>query len=140
MVRDVLTAVDSSVLFDVLGNHADYRDRSERFLRAALSDGALVVCPVVWAEVRAFFDRTDIMNHLFLEAGIRFDPFDRECADVAGALWGEYRRNGGSRKRILSDFLIGAHALVRGATLLTRDRGFYREYFTGLRLFDAKTP
>jgi predicted nucleic acid-binding protein len=59
---------------------------------------------------------------------------DQECADVAGALWREYRRSGGQRTRLIADFLIGAHAQVRGSRLLTRDRGFFRRYFIGLEV------
>ena len=41
---------------------------------------------------------------------------------------------GGKRERILSDFLIGAHALHEEDWLLTRDRGFYHTYFSGLQI------
>jgi predicted nucleic acid-binding protein len=69
-----------------------------------------------------------------LDFGISFDPFDQMCADIAGQLWREYRRRGGSRERIVPDFLIGAHAQVRGGRLLTRDRGFYKQWFGDLQL------
>jgi predicted nucleic acid-binding protein len=59
---------------------------------------------------------------------------DLACADLAGATWREYRRRGGSRTRVVADFLVGAHAQVRGGRLLTRDRGFFRRYFKDLRV------
>jgi predicted nucleic acid-binding protein len=49
------TAVDSSVLLDVLGADTRFGDRSREALRAAYNAGVLVACGIVWAEVRAHF-------------------------------------------------------------------------------------
>jgi hypothetical protein len=80
------------------------------------------------------FDDGTRMELALREAKVLFDPFDRECADVAGATWRDYRRHGGKRTRMIADFLVGAHATARGGRLITRDRGFYRRYFTGLAI------
>jgi len=133
----VVTAVDSSVLVDVLTNDSKHGATSLQALRAAAGVGALIACPIVWAELRGSFEDPERMERSFAEANIRFDPFDRDCADAAGAQWREYRRRGGSRTRLIADFFIGAHAQVRGGRLLTRDRGFYRQYFSDLQIIGA---
>lgn len=128
------TAIDTSVLLDVLLDDPRHRMASLDAVRGARAAGPLIVCPVVWAEVVAAVPGEDRLGEMLTAAGITFDPFDESCARKAGRLWSSYRRAGGKRERLIPDFLVGAHALVRGARLLTRDRGFYRTYFRGLRI------
>jgi predicted nucleic acid-binding protein len=136
----LITAVDSSALLDILKDDPDYGASSLGALRAAAALGPLVVCPIVWAELRGSFADAVLMERAFSEARIAFDPFDRECADIAGAHWHEYRQRGGSRTRLIADFFIGAHAQRRGGRLITRDRGFYRRYFVDLTVIDGLPP
>ena len=134
--REVITAIDTSVLLDVILDDPKYGAASLGALQKARALGGLIACPVVWAEVRAAFTKPAGIGDLFSKAGIAFDPFDQACADIAGDLWSAYRRHGGSRTHLIPDFLVGAHAKRRGGRLLARDRGFYRRYFSGLEVIE----
>ncbi|HXC45052.1 MAG TPA: hypothetical protein VNU24_00485, partial [Solirubrobacteraceae bacterium] len=70
---------------------------------------------------------------------IDFSTIDQPSSLVTAQAWRAYRRAGGTRTRVIADFLIGAHAMVKADRLLTRDRGFYRRYFADLAILDPAT-
>ncbi len=128
----MITAVDTNVLLDVFLPDEAFVDQSSALLRRAYDEGALVINHLVYSElVPQFTHRTELDNAL-ARLSVRIVPLDDEVAYLAGTKWLEYRRAGGSRERIMSDFLIGAHAQLRADRFLTRDRGFYKSYFPEL--------
>jgi len=132
----VITAVDTSVLLDVFTDDPSFRERSLAALRQSLAEGQLVACEIVWAEVAAAFADLSAAQRALDAIPVTFSGLDMESAARAGAAWRAYRRRGGTRERIISDFLIGAHALGRADRLLTRDRGFHRLAFKELEIMD----
>jgi predicted nucleic acid-binding protein len=130
----VRSAVDSTIILDVVLPDPIHADSSLKLLETHAAAGSLVICPVVYAEVSSAFSPASGFERLAKEMGLGYDDFTPEAAALAGSLWREYRTRGGPRTRIISDFLIGAHAQLRSDVLLTRDRGYYRRYFRNLRI------
>jgi predicted nucleic acid-binding protein len=132
----VITAVDTSVLLDIFTDDPAFRERSLAALRQSLAAGQLVACEIVWAEVAAAFADPAAAHRALESVPVLFSELDMQSAAQAGAAWRAYRRRGGTRERIISDFLIGAHAVGRADRLLTRDRGFHRLAFGELKILD----
>ena len=132
----MITAVDTSVLLDIFTADPECLEGSREALREGMARGSIIACEVVWAEVGAFFPDSAAARAALETVGVDFSASDVDTALAAANAWADYRRRGGSRKRVIADFLIGAHSMLRADRLLTRDRGFYRSYFLGLEVFD----
>ena len=135
----MITALGTNVLLDILVPNEDFFESSRRALEDCWAAGSLVICDVVYAEISIHFSAQADCDAFFLETGIRIEPLEREAAFFAGRAWRTYRKRGGTRSRILPDFLIGAHATKQASQLLARDRGFYGQLFPALKILDPRT-
>ena len=134
-----MIAIDSSVLIDLLGD--DVRaEAAEDSLRQALGRGPVVVCDVVVSEVVSGLGYGAELLDTLEEAGIAFLATESRAAVRAGEMQRRYkaRRKAAGLpavgERTVPDFLIGAHALLQCTALITRDAGFFRDYFKGLKV------
>ena len=125
------TAVDSSVLFDIVKG-APGASAAQAALEAALAQGSACVCAVVVAELGRYFVSEQDLRDFLADCQIDHDPLNMESALDAARIMRDYARNKGPRARVALDFLIGAHAAKQADALLTTDAGFFRQYFEGL--------
>jgi predicted nucleic acid-binding protein len=134
-----MIAVDTSVLVDYIGD-GPAAQAAEDALRAALSAGPVVACEVVLSEVVAGLGYSDIVIETLDAIGIGFSALERRAAVRAGEMQRRYKERlrrvsvSEPAKRSIPDFLIGAHALLQCQALITRDGGFFRDYFKGLKV------
>ena len=134
----MITAVDTNVLLDVFLSSERHGEQSRTRLADAYDAGAIIICDLVYAElVPAFPDRSSLDDAL-RRIGVRVSSINSSIAFEAGLRWKQYRSSGGPRTRIITDFLIGAHAVVEAKVFLTRDRGFFSSYFPELEDADAR--
>ncbi len=135
-----MIAVDSSVLVDLLTDDPHFAESSAVALAKAMSMGEVVVCDAVVAEVQTLLDTRETAMDALNEYGIRFSATTEQAAVRAGHMQRRFRDRGGRRERVVADFLIGAHALMQCDALITRDQGFYRDYFKGLKIIVPALP
>jgi predicted nucleic acid-binding protein len=136
-MNDVL--VDSNVLLDVLTEDARWLEWSSAVLASVSTTAALVINPVVFAEVSVAFARIEDVDEALSGTVFRREPLSYEAAFLAGKAFVRYRRRGGVRSSPLPDFFIGAHAATAGYRLLTRDPRRYRNQFPTLELVSPRT-
>lgn len=129
------TALDSSVILDVLTDDKTWADASQNSLKQAMTEGSLVIGECVMAEITPALDSSELAVFL-MDWGIQFVPTSQAAAILAGEMYSTYLRRKGVSKRVLPDFLVGSHALHHSDRLLARDRGYYRDYFTDLVLLE----
>ena len=144
----VATALDTNVLVTLLSADAaaDVR-RAQRALEEASALGDLLISPVVYSELLAAPLRDEAFLEAFLkDTRIRADGrFTRSMWRSAGLAFGAYARRRRAQagdpglRRILADFLIGAHAAEVGARLLTFDGGVYKAAFPDLTVVALPT-
>jgi predicted nucleic acid-binding protein len=124
--------VDTYVLVDVLQNDPQWADWSVAQMRAQSSLHALVINPIIYAEMSLSFSTLEALDDVVATLALDLREIPRPALFLAAKAYAQYRRRGGSKLQVLPDFFIGAHAAVEGWPLLTRDASRFRTYFPTL--------
>lgn len=126
--------VDSNVILDILTEDQTWFEWSSRHLADCAEQGSLLINPIIYAEISIGFTQRTELETALPQSFFRREPLPYEAAFLAGKAFLAYRQRGGERRSPLPDFYIGAHAMVAGHTLLTRDATRYRTYFPEMSL------
>lgn len=127
-----MIAVEAAILVELLadGPHAD---AVETALRRALGAGRVVVCDAALARLSATLRNGADALAALEEMGVHYSAVEAKSALRAGEMQRRQRQRTGTPREI-SDFLVGAHALLQCDALIAFDAEFYRDYFKGLKL------
>jgi|SRR3989442_11255257 len=125
------TAIDTNILVALWNEDDSLNTLARSALDAALGRGGLVIAAPVFAELLAAPSRNEAFLDSFCrETGIAVDW------NLGEAVWRTagraFQRSG--QRRLLADFLIGAHAVENGFRLLTMDHHLYRAAFSRLSI------
>ena len=138
-----MIALDTNVIIDLEECTPESAERALRAVERAGERGGLVICAIVYAELLARpHPSADDIDGALRAAHIAVDlQISAESWREAGQAYAAYARRrraaaGESPRRIIADFIIGAHARAVG-TLVTRDAAFYRRAFPALRVVEV---
>lgn len=134
------TALDSNIL-SALWSKETEAGRIAAQLGTLYAQGGLVVCAPVYAELLAhpavdqhFVDKFLADTGVVVDFDLREEVW-RAAAEGFVAYAHRRRASGGSSpRRLLVDFLVGAHAVLRADRLMTLDGGRYELDFPQLRV------
>jgi predicted nucleic acid-binding protein len=134
------TALDTSILSPVWAGAPTAATIAAQ-LSKARAEGALVVSAPVFVELSAIPGlNVQMVRKALAETDIAIDfDLEEDVWMLAAASFAAYavrrrRSGGGSPKRLLPDFVIAAHALLKADRLMTRDPDRYTTDFRQLRL------
>jgi predicted nucleic acid-binding protein len=135
------TALDTNVVSAVWSNESN-ATAVAKWLGTARHDGAVLISGIVYCELLAYPNATEAyVNTFCAETGITVDLQLQDAAWVeAGQRFANYagrRRKSKTQspKRLLADFLVGAHALIQADRLMTLDESRYQQDFPELVLY-----
>lgn len=137
----MITALDTNILVSLWNEDDSLNLAAKTAMRAALELGSLIIAAPVFSELLASPSKDEAFLDEFLAAtGISVDwKLDETIWRIAGRAFQAHavrrrRHREHGPRRIVADFLIGAHALQNEFSLLTLDTQFFRAAFPRVAL------
>lgn len=135
------TAIDTNIIIALWDAEDSLHKKAREILEETQARGALVISGAVYGELLAGPQRTEQFVDQFCEqTRIEVEwELGEKVWRAAGVAFHNYvarrsRQSEGGIRRMLTDFVIGAHALVSGYRLLTLDAGVYKASFPKLEI------
>ena len=154
----MIAVIDTNILVDILLKDAEFGEKSKELLENQGRIGSLVISPIVYSEMIVFFlkrHETKIavskLDEFLDDMDVQVSELTKEDLISSSQAWKNFTDSksvicpkcGATnnfnckkcksqifwRNRIITDFLIGAHAQNHSDVFLTRDRGYFRKYF-----------
>lgn len=135
----MITALDTNVIVALLKTDDALSRSVQQCLDMAKGRGRLVISAPVFAELMAGRSES-FLNSFFLHTSVAVEwELPEAVWRRAGQAFHDYaerrkRQRDRGPRRILADFLIGAHASHRGYHLLTLDERIYKAAFPELAI------
>jgi predicted nucleic acid-binding protein len=98
--------IDTNVLLDLVTDDPNWADWSIAQLEAASLRGPLLINDVVYAGLAVRYGRIEELEAFVDEAGLEIAPIPRAALFLAGKVFTQYRKLGGSRTGVLPDFFM----------------------------------
>jgi predicted nucleic acid-binding protein len=135
------SSIDSNVFVALWDVRSEVHLPARHGLDRAQKAGSLVIPGCVYAELLAGPGRSvAVLDDFFADTDIAIEwQMSERIWKKAGEAFHAYaarrrRSHSPASRRILAEFLIGAHAESNGYSLLTQDQRLYKAAFPGLRV------
>ena len=126
--------MDSCIITDLASPESHWYQWSAETLEKLDQQHTLVINPIIYAECSIGYARIEEVECIFEHLDFAMREIPKEALFLAGKAFLQYKKRKGEKGNVLPDFFIGAHAAVANYGLITRDRGRFSTYFSGVQL------
>jgi predicted nucleic acid-binding protein len=94
----------------------------------------MIINPIIFSELSMVFETLEDLEEALATIKLNVIEIPKSALFLAGRAFRQYRKRGGTKRNVLSDFFIGAQAAVSGIPIITRDPRRYATYFPSVTL------